>query len=77
VHENQGRVIGPTEVPDGGELRKTNSHSPLEILHALYTAKTAKGQHNFAVKQGISNYFRIFLTTRVPSNSFFSTFVSF
>src|ERR1700756_1580915 len=31
VHENQGRVIGQPKYL-GGEPRKTNSHSPLEIL---------------------------------------------
>jgi hypothetical protein len=38
VHENQGRGMGPTGVPLMGELRKTYSHSPLEILPELYTA---------------------------------------
>jgi hypothetical protein len=44
VHENQGRGMGPTGVPLMGELRKTYSHSPLEILPELYTAKWQEGQ---------------------------------
>jgi hypothetical protein len=52
VHENQGRGNRTTGVPDGGELRKTNPHSPLEILRDLYTAKRRRGQHNFEPQQG-------------------------
>ncbi|HTR08921.1 MAG TPA: hypothetical protein VMJ11_20175 [Paraburkholderia sp.] len=44
VHENQGRGMGPAGVPLMGELRKTNSHSPLEILPELYTANCEEGQ---------------------------------
>ncbi|CAG9272064.1 hypothetical protein PUN4_680052 [Paraburkholderia unamae] len=44
VHENQGRGMGPAGVPLMGELRKTNSHSPLEILLELYTAYCEQGQ---------------------------------
>jgi hypothetical protein len=36
--------MGPTGVPLMGELRKTYSHSPLEILPGLYTAKWLEGQ---------------------------------
>jgi hypothetical protein len=42
--ENQGRGMGPTGVPLMGELRKTYSHSPLEILPELYTAYCLAGQ---------------------------------
>ncbi|CAM2166954.1 hypothetical protein PSAC2689_160036 [Paraburkholderia sacchari] len=44
VHENQGRGMGPAGVPLMGELRKTYSHSPLEILLGLYTANWQQGQ---------------------------------
>jgi hypothetical protein len=36
--------MGPAGVPLMGELRKTNSHSPLEILLELYTANCDEGQ---------------------------------
>jgi hypothetical protein len=35
-----------------GDPRKTNSHSPLEILRDLYTAKKVKGQLDSALQQG-------------------------
>jgi hypothetical protein len=49
VHENQGRGMGPAGVPLMGELRKTYSHSPLEILPELYTANRQEGQPGLRV----------------------------
>jgi hypothetical protein len=59
-----------------GEPRKTNSHSPLEILPELYTAKPFKGQLDSAAQQGFPYVRGPFAAQVFHHSSDFSGFAS-